>query len=86
MTEPLTPPPVDSKQQEEMMNMWSALGLVWEIGYIIAVPAFIFGFGGAHIDARYGTTPLFILLGFVLSLTLSGTVIYRRMKRILSRL
>jgi hypothetical protein len=36
----------------------AAFGIVGELGYIIAVPALLFGFGGAYIDKYFGTAPL----------------------------
>ncbi len=63
-----------------------AVGLVWELGYLIAIPAFAFGFGGAYLDKRYDLSPLFLILGLALALTLSGFAVYRRVKEINSSL
>lgn len=59
--------------------------LSWSIGWIVAIPAVAFGFGGAYLDRLYGTTPLFILLGFAIAVTLSGIGLYRKLREILSR-
>jgi len=59
--------------------------LAWSLGWIIAVPAALFGFGGAYLDKSLGTTPLFILLGLGVAVTLSGLGLYRKILQILSR-
>lgn len=59
--------------------------LAWSLGWIIAIPAVLFGFGGAYLDKALGTTPLFILLGLGSAVTLSGVGLYRKVKAILSR-
>lgn len=76
------PEPAESKQE---YSMWSALGLVGELGYIIAIPAVLGGFGGAYLDKYFDTSPLFTLLGLLLALIISGYAVYRRVKNVSSR-
>ena len=61
-----------------------AVRLAWNFGYIIAIPAVVFGFGGAKLDKAMGTSPLFLLIGFALALALSSWGIWRKLKEILS--
>jgi F0F1-type ATP synthase assembly protein I len=63
---------------------WEALSFAWELGYMIAIPAFLFGFGGAYLDKYLGSSPTFLLSGLFLALLTSGIVIYRRLKHIMS--
>ncbi len=65
--------------------LWLAVQLVWDMGWIIAVPAVVLGFGGAYMDKRLHTTPLFILTGLALALLLSALVLMRQMKAIIRR-
>lgn len=62
--------------------LWAALGLAWELGYLIALPIAVLGFGGALLDKKLGTSPAFILIGVALSLIISGTAVYRKIKEI----
>ena len=55
-----------------------AIRLAWDFGWIIAIPAVLFGFGGAYLDKAQGTSPLFLLLGLALALTLSTMCILRK--------
>ena len=63
-------------------GLWAAVGLAWELGYIIALPIVILGLGGAYADKAYGTSPGFLLAGILLSLLLSGIGVYRKVKAI----
>lgn len=63
-------------------NLWSALNLAWELGYTIALPIAILGFGGAMLDKKIGTSPLFLLAGITLSIIISGIAVYRKIKSI----
>lgn len=60
-----------------------AVRLAWNFGYIIAIPAAAFGFGGAYLDRAWGTSPAFILTGFALALMLSGFGVRRKVKEII---
>ena len=72
--------------KEQAASMWNALSIAWEVGYIIAIPAFLFGFAGAYIDKQYDLSPIFTILGILLALVISGFTIWRRIQSILSRL
>lgn len=60
----------------------SALSLAWELGYTIAIPIVILGFGGAWLDKKIGSSPAFLLTGIILSLIISGIAVYRKVKNI----
>jgi F0F1-type ATP synthase assembly protein I len=70
---------------KDKQTMWMALGLVWELGYLIALPAFLFGFGGAYLDKYFGTSPIFVLTGLLIALAISSFIVYKRVKAISSR-
>ena len=63
-------------------SLWSALNLAWELGYTIALPIVILGFGGAWLDKKWGTSPALLLIGIALSLLISGIAVYRKVKSI----
>ena len=62
-----------------------AVRLAWSLGYIIAIPAVLFGFGGAYLDRTLGTSPWFLLLGLALAMGISVIGVYRRLKEILPK-
>lgn len=63
-------------------TVWSALSLAWELGYIIALPIALLGFGGALLDKKLGTSPAFLLIGIALSIIISAVAVYRKIKHI----
>ena len=69
--------------------MISTLGLAvrfaWDLGWIIAIPVTVFGFGGAYLDKALKTSPLFLLTGLLLALILSITGVFRQLKTILKK-
>lgn len=63
-------------------SLWQALNLAWELGYIIALPIVILAFGGALLDKKVDTSPLFLLIGILTSVLISGVAVYRKVKNI----
>jgi F0F1-type ATP synthase assembly protein I len=78
--------PATSGAKQSDASMWKALSLVGEIGYLIAIPAVVFGFTGGYLDKHYGTSPILVLVGLLLALLLSGYAVYRRVKAVVSSL
>ena len=66
-----------------MADLWLAVRLAWSLGYIIALPAVLFGFGGAHLDRAVHTSPWLLLLSLALAMGISAVGVYRRLKEIL---
>ena len=63
-------------------SLFLALRLAWSMGFIIALPAFLFGFGGAYLDTIVNTSPLFLILGLSCSLLISFIGIKRKIHEI----
>ena len=57
--------------------------MVWELGYIIAVPAVLFAFGGRMLDKSLDTSPFLLMAGLGLALMLSMAIIYRKVEKLL---
>ncbi len=56
--------------------------LFFELGYIIAIPIVLFGFGGSLLDKYLGSMPLFMMVGFLLAIALSSFGVYRMIRRV----
>jgi F0F1-type ATP synthase assembly protein I len=67
-------------------STWTALAIVWDIGFAIAVPTVVCALGGRWLDARFGTSPLFIILGLFAALTVSGILVVRKGNRLVKQL
>ncbi len=76
---------MEKKEEGIRQALMLAVQLVWDMGWIIAIPAVAFGFGGAYVDRTLGTSPVFILLGLALALVLSFLGVKRKLKEILEK-
>ena len=70
-----------SENQEQ--SIWYLLGVVGHVGYIIAIPIVLFAISGRLVDKHLDTSPLFILVGIGLSITISTIWLTRKIKDIL---
>lgn len=61
----------------------AALALFFQMGYLIALPAVAFGFGGAYADKALGTSPLLTIIGLSLALTSSMMLVWKILKKTL---
>ncbi|MEK7606966.1 MAG: AtpZ/AtpI family protein [Patescibacteria group bacterium] len=73
-----TPTLEKKKTMEKRESLWGALGLAWELGYLIAVPIVIFGLIGRSIDRRFATSPWFLLAGIFVALVVTAFAVYRK--------
>ena len=57
------------------------LRIVGDFGVTIALPVVLFAWLGKTLDARWGTKPTFLLVGFLLAALISAVSVYRKTKR-----
>jgi F0F1-type ATP synthase assembly protein I len=58
-----------------------AFKMLGDFGASIAVPVVLFVLLGQYLDGRYGKSPLFTIIGFVLAALLTAKIIYKKAKR-----
>jgi F0F1-type ATP synthase assembly protein I len=63
----------------EQINLWSLAG---ELGVKFAAPLIVLMLIGIKLDRSMGTTPLFILVGIVMSLATSVYFVYDMIRRV----
>lgn len=66
-------------------NLFYLLRLGWDLGWIIALPIALLGFGGALLDKKLSTSPLFLISGILLSLIVTSVGIYKKIKQLENR-
>lgn len=76
----------ENKQTKQKSAMWLALDIAYELGYLIALPIVVLGFGGAFLDKKFGTSPLFILSGIALSFIITSIGAFRKIKDITDKI
>lgn len=65
---------------------WKAVEIVANLGISIALPTILFAVGGYWLDKRYGTSPLFLIAGFILSLIVSAYIAVKKGRQIAKQL
>lgn len=75
-----------AEDKRENSGVMAALGLAWQLGYIIALPIVILALGGRFLDVRSGTSPLFLLVGMSLAVVVTTVWMYRKSKTMLAEI
>jgi F0F1-type ATP synthase assembly protein I len=59
------------------------IAFAFDVGGAIAIPLVLFAFGGRMLDKAQGTSPLFLIIGLLLSLISTGIIIWKKVKNFL---
>ncbi len=71
MQPPLNTPESNGRKKSDQINVFYALSLAWQMGFLIIAPILLFLFGGYLIDKWLKTTPLFIVISIFAALAVS---------------
>ncbi len=77
------PSPKDTGRKFAPLVNWSASGLVFEVGYTIAIPLVLFAAGGRYLDKMFNTSPWLLLFGIIISIFVSSFLVYRKVSKML---
>jgi F0F1-type ATP synthase assembly protein I len=64
--------------------LWQALGLAWELGYMITVPLVLFALVGRWADGQFGTKPWLLLAGVILAMVSTSLLLVRKFQRLVN--
>ncbi|MEK7570591.1 MAG: AtpZ/AtpI family protein [Patescibacteria group bacterium] len=64
-------------------SFWKALGIAWELGYVIAIPIVVLGIVGRFLDKHFGTSPWLFLAGVIISITLTSFGLVWKFKKLI---
>lgn len=70
------------KNNKAVFTFGTLAGMVGELGFIIAVPLLVAIVAGIWIDKKFSTTPLFMIMGILLAMTVSTITIGRKIKQL----
>lgn len=71
---------MQNKKDGQKVDPGFVLDLAWKLGYIIAIPIVGFVLGGRLADKYFGTSPIFLISGVVISMVITSFLIYKKMK------
>ena len=72
-------------KKNEPPSVWGALALVFELGFIVAIPIALGAIGGNYLDGLAHTKSLYLLLGLLLGLISGIYGAYRLLAPFLKR-
>jgi predicted permease len=70
-----------NQSESDRRYIMLAMRIMGDFGLSIALPVVAFAMIGKRLDAKYGTSPWLIILGFALAAMLSGYLIWKKAKR-----
>ncbi|PIS41047.1 MAG: hypothetical protein COT26_00065 [Candidatus Kerfeldbacteria bacterium CG08_land_8_20_14_0_20_43_14] len=73
-------------EKQEKSNFWQALGLAWELGYVIAIPIVVFGLLGRFLDKKFHSSPWLLLAGIIVSIAISSFGLVSKFKKMLKKI
>jgi F0F1-type ATP synthase assembly protein I len=71
-------------QDPQKSSFWQALGIAWELGYVIAIPIVVFALGGRLLDKHFNTSPWLLLAGILISIVLSSIGLVWKFKKLMN--
>jgi len=72
-----------SPDLKPVMPKSELISLVFELGFTIAIPIVLLALGGRLLDRHFQTSPLFLLVGVLLSIIISSILVYKKTIRYL---
>ncbi len=72
------------KPVDNGLSLAQAFSLAWQFGYTMAIPLVVLALGGRLLDKYLNTSPLFILIGIVISIIISSILIGIKAVKIIS--
>ncbi|MEI6478727.1 MAG: AtpZ/AtpI family protein [bacterium] len=65
---------------DQFMTKGQLISFAYDVGFAIIIPLVVLAVTGRFIDRRFGTSPLFLIIGILLSLVTTSIVVYKKTK------
>ncbi|MFA6464001.1 MAG: AtpZ/AtpI family protein [Candidatus Paceibacterota bacterium] len=65
---------------DQFMTKGQLIAFAYDVGFAIIIPLVILALLGRFLDQKMGTSPLFLIIGILLSLVSTGVMIYKKTK------
>jgi len=59
---------------------FNPISLAFELGYTIAIPLVIFALAGRYADKYFDSSPLWLIVGLIVSIAITSFLLVRKMK------
>lgn len=84
-TEPNKPNEGKKEAADNALSVRDAFGFAWEMGYTMAIPLVLLALGGRLLDRYLQTSPIFLLIGIVISIIVSSILLGFKAAQIIGR-
>lgn len=74
-----------SQANDGGLSVAQAFGFAWEMGYTLALPLVLLALGGRLLDKWLQTSPIFLLIGILLSIGISSILVAYKAMDIIAR-
>ena len=68
----------DTPVQNKAISRLEAIGFVWDVFFSVSIPTVVFALIGRWLDMTWHTSPYATIAGLLLSLVVSGLLIWRK--------
>ena len=72
------------KNKENNSGSFSAIGLAFNLGYLIVIPLVALAIGGRLLDKKLDSSPVLFLVGVVVSISISSFMVYSKTKQVMA--
>ncbi|MFZ6015102.1 MAG: AtpZ/AtpI family protein [Patescibacteria group bacterium] len=73
------------KPVDNGLTVWQAFGFAWEMGYTMAIPLVLLALGGRMLDRYLESSPVFLLIGILLSIIASSILVGMKATKIINK-
>jgi F0F1-type ATP synthase assembly protein I len=77
---------MEENKKQKKSPVFSALGLAFELGYLIAIPLVLLAVGGRLLDKKLNSSPFLFLTGIIFSILISSFLVYKKTKEVIDEI
>lgn len=67
-------------KDDQFLTKRQLISFAYDVGFAIIIPLVVLALAGRFVDQKLGTSPLFLIVGILLSLVSTTIIIYKKTK------
>ncbi len=71
----------NQKDKISFMSRAELISFAFDLGFAIIIPLIIFALGGRFLDKKFETSPLFLIIGILISLIFTSVAVYKKTRK-----